>query len=157
MQSRPQSASRRRVDAGAVAMLMVICSWITVGMCAAEPAEEPPPATTEQEDAAPRLDLKPAPVTELLPAALPAPAAGESEPSVADVEVTETRLATPASTPEVPPGIFAIFWALGRPLDSWRIFVPMGFEQAARFNQPPDATDPYRPPAVPPTALQPDR
>lgn len=72
--------------------------------------------------------------------------------TIEEVEVQRERSrALPSTTPDIPPGIFAPFWALVNPTQAWRIFLPLPPDQARSLaSAVPDATESYREPTLPP-------
>ena len=70
--------------------------------------------------------------------------------TIEEVEVERERAKRlPSTTPDIPPGIFAPFWALANPTQAWRILLPLPPDQAGKIGSP-DATDSYREPTLPP-------
>ena len=70
--------------------------------------------------------------------------------TIEEVEVERERAKElPSTTPDIPPGILAPFWALLNPTQAWRILLPLPPDQARRISAP-DATDSYREPTLPP-------
>lgn len=68
-----------------------------------------------------------------------------------EVEGVRSKQPTPPSSPAVWGAIAAPFWALLHPTQAWRIIAPIPPDRAQYIgNEPPDATDSYRPPTLPP-------
>jgi hypothetical protein len=65
--------------------------------------------------------------------------------TIEEVEVEGERSRVIPSTPSIPGGLFAPFWALAHPTQAWRIFTPLAPDQAQLMASTPlDATDSYR-------------
>jgi hypothetical protein len=94
-----------------------------------------------------RLDLRTPKITELFSPETINRALRGTEPNVIEeVEVEGRRDSIPPSTPDIPPGIAAPFWALFHPTQAWRILLPLAPDQAEQYSgPPPSADDPYRP------------
>jgi hypothetical protein len=100
-----------------------------------------------------KLDLRPPNITEVFSQETIDRALRQARDprTIEEVEVEGRRESIPSRTPNIPGGIFAPFWALANPSQSWRILLPLAPDQAERYSgPPPSATDPYRPPVLPP-------
>lgn len=94
-----------------------------------------------------RLDLRTPKITELFSQeTINRALRGTESTVIEEVEVEGRRDSIPASTPTIPPGIAAPFWALFHPTQAWRILLPLAPDQALQLSgPPPSADDPYRP------------
>jgi hypothetical protein len=94
-----------------------------------------------------RLDLRPPKITELFSQeTIDRALRGTASNVIEEVEVEGRRYSIPPSTPDIPLGIAAPFWALFHPTQAWRILLPLAPDQALQFSGPPPrADDPYRP------------
>ncbi len=100
-----------------------------------------------------RLDLRPPKLTEVFSKETidRALSGVRDRETLEEVEVEGRRSKAAPRTPIVPGGIAAPFWALAHPTQAWRILAPLPPDQAQLLNNtPPDATDSYRPPTLPP-------
>lgn len=123
----------------------------------AQDAPQPSKPTTTVQTVTPlvrkKLDLRPPKLTEVFSQETIDRALRQARDprTIEEVEVEGRRESIPSRTPNIPGGIFAPFWALANPSQSWRILLPMAPDQAERYSgPPPGATDPYRPPVLPP-------
>lgn len=97
------------------------------------------------------LDLRPPKITDLFSQATIDRALRQARDSrtIEEVEVEGRRSpSVPSDIPDIPGGILAPFWALANPTQSWRILLPIPGQPDS--GPPPSATDPYRPPVLPP-------
>ena len=129
--------------------------WIPHLGFAGDPAQTPQDRAAVQK--APtmsrRLDLRPPKINDLFSQATidRMLSASRDRDTIEEVEVEGRRTPVTPRTPAVPGGILAPFWALAHPTQAWRILAPLPPDQAATIgNTPPDATDSYRPPVLPP-------
>ncbi len=142
----------------------VLCLCVVAGAWTADRGLASEPAQDRQNRAAlqnapatsKRLDLRTPKITGLFsPATIDRLLRTTSDPdTIEEVEVEGRRLqlqVTP-NTPTIPGGILAPLWALAHPTQAWRILLPLPPDQTATIDDtPPDATDPYRPPVLPPS------
>ena len=100
-----------------------------------------------------KLDLRPPKITDVLSEVAIARALSTTRDpeTIEEIEVEGSRNKAAPLTPVVPGGILAPFWAVLHPTQAWRILAPLPPDQAeALAGPPPSATDPYRPPVLPP-------
>ena len=134
------------------AALMLI-GLLAIGQNAA--AEEPAanfPATSQPTTAPKKLDLRLPDIRTIFPQATIDAVLSRTRDrdTIEEVEVEGERGRTIPSTPSIPGGWFAPFWALAHPTQAWRIFTPLAPDQALLVASAPlDATDSYRPAPTP--------
>jgi hypothetical protein len=124
---------------------VLIVAGLALASAAANADEVAAAAATTTAAAAPAkpLDLKAPEITQLYSSEQLADILEKLEQkNIEEVEVEGARVAPPAFTPRVWPGIAAPFWALFHPTQAWRIFAPLAPDQARQVgNKPAPYTD----------------
>lgn len=97
------------------------------------------PASTAAQPLRARLDLKPAPITQILTQAQIDEVLSRAveRRHIEEVEVESSRLAEPRFDGYIPTGLAAAFWAADHPTGFWKLFAPMQVQRtstAFRFN-----------------------
>jgi hypothetical protein len=154
--------TQHRLSAAPELLLVLVTAQLCFASAGyAQDASQPSRPTIAMEPVTPpvtsivrkKLDLRPPKITEVYSQETIDRALRQARDprTIEEVEVEGRREPAPSRTPNIPGGIFAPFWALANPSQSWRILLPLAPDQAERYSgPPPSATDPYRPPVLPP-------
>jgi hypothetical protein len=128
------------------ALMLISLLVIAQGAVAEEPAADSP-AATQQTTSPKKLDLRLPDIRTIFPQATIDAVLSRTRDrdTIEEVEVEGARSRVIPSTPSIPGGWFAPFWAFAHPTQAWRIFTPLAPDQALLVASAPlDATDSYR-------------
>jgi hypothetical protein len=129
------------------AALMLISFLVIAQNAVAEESAANLPATSQPATVPKKLDLRLPDIRTIFPQSTIDAVLSRvrDRDTIEEVEVEGERARTIPSTPSIPSGWFAPFWAFAHPTQAWRIFTPLAPDQALLVaSGPADATDSYR-------------